>query len=191
MSITYSGSADALTRAALQASVALPPDLSTFNQSESAKQAQQLLDATLSTNNTRANIQSDNVYKNTNLIATVNDGINANRYISTLISDERDRVSSANKSVRNEQFKLRHKLLAYDYLRNYYRMGRYMVVFTLLFSLCILFATALWRAKILSSVLFAIIVAILGLIFMVLSIMVSRYISNRVPMQWGKRVGYL
>jgi hypothetical protein len=180
---SYRGTADAMTRAALQTVVALPADLSKYNDTVAAAAANSVLDAANTTKATRANLAAATIYTNTNLVATVNDGLNANRYISSLITSEQNRVSDVNSTVRNEQFKLRSKLLGFTYLRNYYVAGTWVVMLTLTVSMIMLVVAALWRGGAIQLLPFAALIGVLLLAYMVTVVKVT----SKMPTLWDKR----
>lgn len=184
---TYAGTADAMTRAALQAAVALPADLTQFNATNSAANANMEMSASSTTDMNKANLLAATIYTNTNLVATVNDGMNANTYITSLINTEKTRIDGANSTVRNEQFKLRTKLLGYEYLLNYYRTGTWMVIFTLYVSLSTLVVAAMWRAGALSLYPFLIIVGLALACYGVIVIAATAYVASRSKTSWAHR----
>ena len=185
---TYAGTADAMTRAALQAVVALPADLKQFNNTSSATNADNMMTASSTTDLTRANLTAQAIYTNANLVATVNDGLNANQYITSLINSEQTRVNVANNTVRNEQYKLRTKLLSYEYLLNYYRTGTSVVILTLYVVLVTLVVAAMWRGGAMQLAPFLILIGLLLEFYAVVVILAAAQVSSRREGSWSQRV---
>ena len=184
---TYSGTADAMTRAALQAAVALPTDLTQTGKIQLAKTTIDSSAASTTADMTTAAMISANLRNNMNLVATINDGVNANKYITTLITKERNRLDGANSTVRNEQFKLNSKLLSYEYLLNYYTTGKAMAIFSLYIAIIMLVVAALWRAGVLSIFPFVFIVGISIALYSIVIISASALVSSRKKTSWQQR----
>lgn len=176
-----------MTRAALQAVVALPADMSTYNTSASAAAAQTEMASSTTSQLTTQNAIDANIYTNANLVATINDGQNANNYIGRLLTNESSRVSASDAAVRNEQFKLRAKLLELEYLVNYYSTGVALVVLTLFVSLLLLTLAALWRADKVPLVPFVIAAGFMIAVYAVVVVSRTAKVSSRRPTSWSER----
>ena len=184
----YSDTANALTRATLQSVISTPGSLKNLSAATASTKAVNLLDAKKSSSASTVNLQNTAIYRNTNLVASINDSLNANDYINRLVTTERRRIDQVDNTVRNEQFKLRSKLMAYTYLLNYYRTGTMLVVLTLLVSVVMLLLAALWRCGKIPVAPFVLLVAAILVGYGAIVIWASAHVASRSPGSWDRRL---
>lgn len=184
----YSDTANALTRATLQSVIATPGNLSNVSSTSAATSAVSLLDARNSSTASTVNLQNAAIYKNTNLVASLNDSLNANDYIKRLVGSERQRLYGVDNTVRNEQLKLRGKLMAYTYLLNYYTTGTNIVILTLFISMVLLLLAALWKCGKIPVAPFVMLVAVFLVVYAMVVIWATTYVAQRSPSSWDRRM---
>lgn len=184
----YQQAADVNVAQSIQSVVSTPGNLQGLSDSTTSADNKAINDASTASNTAAVSLINSTIFKNVNQIASINDSLNANDYIERLVRIERSRIDNVDNTVRNEQYKLRSKLMGYTYLLKYYQIGTGMVVLTLFVSVVMLLLAALWRCDKLPVAPFVLLVAVILVGYALVVIMVSGNVATRNPNSWDRRL---
>ena len=183
---TYQSISDQQTAAALQAYVATPASLvsagaarGSYESDRSSALAQRQAQATMT-------YGAEALQGNVQMVTLLNESLNANQFMNTTIDAETRRVSGMEKSVKNEQFKLRNQVMMNQYLIGYYRVAAFVMKMTLVVTLLLLLPAALWRAGRMNGLLFAAVALLVVLVYLAALVVTVARTSMRRTDAWNE-----
>jgi hypothetical protein len=111
------------------------------------------------------------------MVSSVNTGIASNQYIEDILTREGARIKSSDRNVKNEQMKLRQRILERTYMREYYSTGIRCTIATMFMVLFFLSLTVLVSNGTITTGAFWMIVGFVALVYLIAMVLVSRRIS--------------
>jgi hypothetical protein len=184
--MNFQQTADQLTAAALQSYVAMPVNLGQTHASmgtvlaDTAIAKQQRMGQTLQT------IRQDELQENVQMVTVLNESINANMYLHNIMGAETARVGGMDAKVKNEQFKLRNRVLMDRYMIGYYSVATAVVIMTLIVTLLLLLPAALWRAGKMHRLFFAATVMVIVIVYLAAVVATVARTSMRRSDAWNQ-----
>ena len=185
-STNYQSIADQQTAAALQAYVATPVSLTSTSQSLAGIQADHAAAAVLRQKQTVQTYGSEALQDNVQMVTVLNESLNANKYIQDIMTAESGRIGGMEKSVKNEQFKLRNTLMMNQYLIGYYSVATFVVQLTMIVTLLLLLPAALWRAGVVPGLVFGAVVLLIVIVYLAALVATVARTSMRRSDAWNE-----
>lgn len=184
--VDYKDVANQQTASALQAYVSLPVSLASTSQSLAGLQADHAAAAVLRQKQTLHTLGSEVLRDNVQMVTVLNESLNANKYLQDIMAAESGRIDGMEQGVKNEQFKLRNKILMNRYLIGYYTVAAFVVQMTLVVTLMLLIPVALWRAGIVPGLVFAAVVLVIVLVYLAALVSTVAHTSMRRRDAWDQ-----
>lgn len=131
--------------------------------------------------------QNKDYQRNTDLLAQLNEGWNANRYIVNSLAIENKRVGSLDAQAKRDIYKLRQKYMYTAYMHEYYDFAIRVVMLTLYATLLLLIPAAMWKVDGMNGALFFVIDGILLILYLVVLIVLFRNVGDRRKNAWRQK----
>lgn len=167
----------------------LPLDSATFASAANDSYNVLFNDAAAQTEAARAQAARDSTAKfviTTDVLAQLNESINANTYLSGAIKNELSRVSQLDKSAKNGIYRTRQEFMLNAYMSEYYKFVTGIMLFTLIVTVVLLSLTALWRMKRIADSIYYALVGIILAIYATSLVITFRRNGQRRNYMWSK-----
>lgn len=122
----------------------------------------------------------------TDIMAMLNEGANANLYISNALKKEGKRMGRLNKNTKKSIYGARWDYQYTAYMTEYYAFMTNVVMFTLVITLLVLLLTAAWRLERVPQVLYIALVGTLLLVYATSMILMFKNAAYRRKYSWNK-----
>lgn len=185
-STTNQNAADVLTAVKLESTATLPSNMTTAYMTNQLVQSSSNTDVDTVRQTQMSSREVNRLFNRANMVSLMNEGANANDYIRRVMVAEDSRVTSADANVKREHYKLRTKLMMYEYLNMYYKLGVIVLIITTVVTLVMLLTAALWRADRMSVLWFSVVVLILFGLYLVFLVIVSSLLASRDRGSWTR-----
>jgi hypothetical protein len=182
----YQNVANQQIAADLQRHVADSVNLADTSRSLASLQADHAAASVLRQKQTVQTYGSEALQDNVQMVTVLNESLNANQYLQTIMTAESGRIGGIEKGVKNEQFKLRNKLMMNEYLIGYYSVAAFVVQLTMVTTLLLLLPAALWRAGVVPGLVFGAVVLVLVLVYMAALVATVARTSMRRTDAWNE-----
>jgi hypothetical protein len=122
----------------------------------------------------------------TDVMAQMNEALNANIYIIDGLIKELMRVGKLDDNAKRGIYKVRQEFMLVSYMTEYYKFMTNMVMYTLVVTLILLSLTAAWRMKHINDILYYVVTGILFALYAVSMFVLFKHAAYRRMYQWNK-----
>jgi hypothetical protein len=127
-----------------------------------------------------------NFQVNTNMLAMMNESWNSNRYIATTLNSESKRVDKLDSQAKRDIYKLRQEQMYYTNRAEYYAFGSRVIIFTMFVTLLAFIPASMWVAGKLSSIIVAVSVGVVLLIYLMILVLAFAVTAKRRKSDWNQ-----
>jgi hypothetical protein len=122
---------------------------------------------------------------NTDLLAQLNENMNANDYLKKSVESEKTRVLKTDQTVRKDLYGMRQNYNYAIYMREFYDRSTQVAIFTLYATLILLIPAAMWRMSKLSATWMIAVVGILMILYLLVMVHLVNNIALRRNSAWS------
>ena len=167
----------------------LPLNSSTFNSSAVSQYGESMAAANSASDASRTQAEKEATSEYvamTDVMAQMNEAVNANVYIMESLLREAERVLKLDENAKRSIYKIRQDYMYVSYMTEYYTFMTNMVMYTMVITLILLSLTAAWKMGKVPEIIYFILCACIVVVYAVSMFILFKHAAYRRNYQWNK-----